>query len=119
METGVRKRQKGIEIEGLEEPEGQRVAEIDEQRVCLLPALCPSSPPGPWLTQATGTVQAAGITTGTGAHVAPDCVGAVAPGAEAWHADTLVHIYVDTSPVRVQPPSSLTPPPPPPPCRGA
>lgn len=88
-----------MEIGGLERPEGQRTVETDERGACLLPALCPSNP----LTQAAGAIQAAGKTTGTGAHVAPGCVGAVTPRAEARHTETLVHICVDKTPVKPGP----------------
>lgn len=56
METGIQNRQKDIEIPGFEDPEAQKAAETDERGACLLPVLCPSSPLGPWLTQAAGAI---------------------------------------------------------------
>lgn len=84
-----------MEIGRLEEPDGQRIAETYEQGVCPLPTLSPSGPLRSWLTKTAGAIQVAGKTTGTGAHVAPSCVGAVAPRAEAWQAETLVYVCVD------------------------
>lgn len=94
MESRLRKRQ-DMEIGGLEEPDGQRIAETGEQGACPPPTLYPSGSLRPWLTKAAGAIQAAGKTTGTGAHVAPSRVGAVAPRAEAGQAETLVYVCVD------------------------
>lgn len=94
MEPGAHERQ-DMETGELEEPEGKGTAERAEQGPVSYLTLCPSSPLGPWLTQAAGAIKAAGKTTGTGAHVAPGCVGAVAPRAEARHTEALVHICVD------------------------
>lgn len=70
------------------------------------PASYPPSRRPARLTQAAAAVQAAGKPTGAEAHVAPGCVGAAAPGAEAWRAETLVHICADM-PGRSQDPPAL------------
>lgn len=43
--------------------------------------------------QAVGSIQAADEASTTGAHIAPNCVCAVTPGAEPWHTKALISIF--------------------------
>lgn len=99
----------GRETEGWRSPQARGLeGRMSEGPLSSLRSV-PPDPSGRPLTQAAGAVQAAGKPTGTGAHEAPTGVGAVAPRAEAWHAETLIYICVDGRPSEEGPPAALPP----------